>query len=289
MMKVRFTINSFQEKYPNEDACLHEIFLSRYGSLKACSSCKKTTNFYRIASKKVYSCQYCGHQISPLAGTIFHKSDTDLKKWFYAIYLFSVSKNGVSAKELERHLGVTYKTAWRIGKQIRELFSQNKEALSNLIEVDETYYGGKHKGKRGRGSENKTPVIGMVERKGEVKATVAVNTKQSTVIPLVKANVKLGSHVMTDEYLSYRNVAKHGYSHSKVNHGRKEYVKGDCHTNTIEGFWSQMKRSIDGTYHAVSPKFLQTYVNEFVYRYNHRTVAVPLFDLLLGQVVKLTR
>lgn len=148
-MKVRFTINSFHEKYPNENACLHENFLSRFGSLRSCPSCKKRTNFYRIVSKKVYSCQYCGYQISPLAGTIFHKSDTDLKKWFYAIYLFSVSKNGVSAKELERHLGVTYKTAWRIAKQIRELFSQNKETLSNLIEVDETYYGGKHKDKRG--------------------------------------------------------------------------------------------------------------------------------------------
>lgn len=203
--KSKFTIKDFNIKYPNDNACLDEIFEARYGNLEQCPACKRKTRFYRIQSKKVYSCQFCGHQISPLAGTIFHKSPTSLRDWFFAIYLFSTSRNGVSAMELQRQIGCTYKTAWRITKHIRKVFAVNTDVPSNIIEVNETYNGGAHKGK---GSENKTPVIGMVERKGHVKARVTANTKQSRVIPLVTANVKLGSSIMTDEYLSYKSVSK---------------------------------------------------------------------------------
>lgn len=171
--------------------------------------------------------------------------------------------------------------------QIRKLFCENMNVLSNIVEVDETYCGGRKAGKRGRGSENKTPVVGLVERHGKVTASVTGDTKQKTVLPMVKTHVEMGSRVMTDEYKSYRNIDKIGYTHETVNHGREEYVNGEAHTNTIEGFWSQMKRSIDGTYHAVSPKFLQHYVDEFVYRYNNRTARISIFHLLLGQVLKL--
>lgn len=282
----KFTIQDFNTKYPNDQACLDEIFQARYGDLDVCPSCKQTTKFHARTNKKAYACQYCGYLISPLAGTIFHKSSTSLYNWFFALYLFSTSRNGVSAMELQRQLGCTYKTAWRIAKQIRLLFTKHKKELSKIIEIDETYVGGKHRGKPGRGSENKTPVIGLVERQGKVKAEVTADTKSTTVMPIVKANVKVGAKVMTDEYSSYSKIGKNGYIHRKVNHGRKEYVKGEVYTNTIEGFWSQMKRSIDGTYHAVSPKFLQSYVNEFVWRYNHRSSM--MFSLLLGEVVKLT-
>lgn len=288
-MKVKFTIKDFNTKYPDDNACLAELWEARYGNVTACPSCKKDTKFHKRTDKKAYACQYCGHLISPLADTIFHKSATSLKNWFYAIYLFSVSKNGVSAKELERQLGVTYKTAWRIAFQIRLLFEQNKDLLKNIIEVDETYHGGRHKGTRGRGSENKIPVIGMVERRGEVKAHVATNTKRSTVLPLMRRNIALGTRVMTDEYLTYRTVAQHGYSHETVNHGRKEYVRNEAHTNTIEGFWSQMKRSIGGTYHCVSPKYLQQYVNEFVWRYNQRFSLSPVFGLMVAKASQTSR
>ncbi len=192
--------------------------------------------------------------------------------------------------ELQRQIGCTYKCAWRIAKQIRELFEQNKEVLSKIVELDETYVGGKGKNnKRGRGSENKTPVFGMVERKGMVKAKVTVDTKRKTVMPIIREHVKIGTKVMTDEYLPYQSLTKEGYKHDTIAHGAKEYVRGNVHVNTLEGFWSQMKRAIDGTYHAVSPKYLQQYVNEFVYRYNYRASSLPIFDLMISQVSMLSR
>jgi transposase-like protein len=288
-MKVKFTINKFNEKYPDDTACLDEIFKSRYGKMTSCPSCNKKTNFYKIISKKVYSCQFCGYQISPLAGTIFHKSSTSLKNWFYAIYKFSTAKNGVSAKELERELGVTYKTAWRMASQIRKLFADNIGELSGVVEVDEYYHGGVKKGQRGKNLSNKKSIVGMAERQGRVLVKVVEDTTKHTVWPLIVNNIKQGSHVMTDNAPLYNKVTKLGYDHSIINHSLKKYVFGDIYTNTIEGFWSQLKRSVNGTYHAVSPKFLQTYVNEFSFRYSNRFSSISMFDLLLGQVLKLSK
>jgi len=286
-MKSKFTIQDFNSKYNSEDVCLDRIFQLCYGNLKKCPKCKKETNFYKRTDKKAYSCQWCGHLLSPLAGTIFHKSETPLKNWFYIIYLFSVSKNGVSGKEIERQLGCTYKTAWRMAKQIRQVFLENKEVLKGIVELDETYVGGKGgNNKRGRGSENKTPVFGMVERKGNIKATVTVDTKRKTVMPIIRKHVVIGTEVMTDEYLPYRSLPGEGYNHQTVSHGAREYVRGNIHVNTLEGFWSQLKRSINGTYHAVSPKYLQSYVNEFSFRYNYRFSSEILFDLILLQGAK---
>ncbi len=273
----KFTIKSFNTKYPNDDACLAEIFKNRYGSLTKCPACKKETRFYKIAGRKCYSCQYCGHQLHPLAGTIFHKSDTSLKSWFYAIFLFSNSRNGVSAKELERALGVTYKTAWRMAKQIRKLFSESSKELSNVVEADETYIGGYAKGQPGKGGDNKTAVVGIVERKGKIVAKAVRNVKFSSVMPLIRKNVKLGSTIMTDEYNVYHPLTKIGYDHQSVKHSLKEYVRGKVRTNTIEGFWGQVKRSIKGTYHAVSPKHLQSYLDEFSYRFDLRNLQASLF------------
>ena len=285
-MKDKFTIKEFNKIYPDDTACLNEIFKNRYSHLKSCPNCNKKTNFYLVKNRKCYACQYCGYQISPLADTIFHKSSTSLKNWFYSIYLFSVSKNGVSAKELERQLGVTYKCAWRIAKQIRHLFKQNKELLSDIIEIDETYIGGKHSGKRCRGSENKTAVMGLVQRKGNLKAQVVSNTNSNTVRSIIKDNVELGVNIVTDEYRSYNIVRKMGFNHQTVNHVKEQWANGIIHVNTLEGFWSQLKRSINGTYHCVSPKYLQSYVDEFVYRYNHRHVLDSSFSLILSEVVK---
>ncbi len=285
-MTSKYTIKDFNKMYPDDEACLNEIFNNRYGHLKSCPSCKKKTNFYKAKNRKVYACQYCGYQISPLADTIFHKSSTSLRDWFYSIYLFSVSKNGVSAKELERQLGVTYKTAWRIAKHIRQLFVQNKDLLSDTIEIDETYIGGKHKGKRGRGSENKTAVMGLVQRKGNFKAKVVPNTNSYTVQSMMRDNVELGADIVTDEYRSYNVVRKMGFNHQTVCHVKEQWANGTIHVNTLEGFWSQLKRSINGTYHCVSPKYLQFYVDEFVYRYNQRLSSFPIFLKLVLSVGK---
>ena len=275
------TIKEFHERYPNDDACLTEIFQNRYGSLSICPVCHKETKFYKVAIRKCYECQYCGHQLHPLAGTIFHKSDTPLKNWFYAIFLFANSKNGVAAKELQRQLGVTYKCAWRMAKQIRLLFKPPKGKLSNTVEIDETYVGGKAHGKRGRGAESKTPVVGMVQRGGKIFAQVVGNTKSATITPLVRQNIKIGSMLMTDEYRPYDRLDKYGYKHEEINYGDKEYVRGNVHTNTIEGFWSQLKRSINGTHHGVSPKYLQHYVDEFAYRYDLRHYPDSLFSPMI--------
>ena len=275
---MKYTIKDFQKEFPNDDVCLDYLFTQRFGHLA------DFNKYYRVKKRKCYAHSETGEQIHPLADTIFHKSSTKLTLWFYAIFLFSQSKNGISAKELERHLGVTYKTAWRMAKQIRELMQQEPSMFGGTVEADETYVGGKGKNnKRGRGVENKTPVFGVVEREGSVSAKAVKNCKASTVMPLIRENVEIGTNLMTDEFRSYGKAGLE-YNHQTVNHGTKEYVHGDVHTNTIEGFWSQLKRSIDGTFHSVSPKYLQAYVNEFAFRYNHRNSSVHVFDLLLGNV-----
>lgn len=283
-MSDTFTIRDFENRYPNDDACLTEVFNNRYHS-NECPECHKITHFYRIKDRKCYACQFCGHQLHPLSNTIFHKSETPLKMWFYSIFLFAKSKNGVSAKELERQLGVTYKTAWRIAKQIRLLMSQIDKQLDGNIEIDETYIGGVRHGKRGRGAEGKTPVLGIMKRKGEVKAIVIENIKAKTVTPIILSAIKKDSIISTDEGTNYNKLAQHGFTHGRVKHCADEYVNGIHHTNTIEGFWSQLKRSIHGTYHAVSRKHLQSYVDEFAFRYSRRDVQT-LFLEMIGLVVK---
>lgn len=279
---MRYTFAQFKEEYPNDDACLESVFENRYGDLKFCPKCGAETKFYRVKKRQCYACMHCGHQLYPLADTIFRKSRTSLWNWFYAIYLFSVAKNGVSAKELERHLGVTYKTAWRMCKQIRLLMEQDKEQLDGDVEVDETYIGGK--GKMKQKMQNKSVLFGGVERYGMVKAVKIKSAKTKDLLPVVLSSVKPGSNVNSDEWRTYKNLAKQGYSHTTVNHKKLEYVRGECHTNTIEGFWSQLKRSLDGTYHAVSPKYLQSYVDQFVFYYNHRDV--PVAPVLLERAGK---
>ena len=293
----KFSITKFNKQYPDDNTCLHGIFLTKYSGDKECHHCHKPFRFYKVAKRKCYECSYCGYQVHPLANTIFHKSSTPLKSWFFAIYLFSVSKNGVSAKELERQLGVTYKCAYRMGKQIRKLFDENINPLENIVEMDETYYGAKesnkHKHKRtagtqGRSNKTKTPVIGVVEREGSIIAKVVEDTTRSTVKQFAKKHIKLTAMVKTDEYMSYRPLKKMGYKHDCVIHGLKQYVKGNTHTNNLEGFWSQLKRSVNGTYHSVSSKYLQTYVNEFAYRYNRRKQKDPIFYGIISKAAKLS-
>lgn len=277
---MRYTVKQFRADFPNDDVCLDTIFENRYGDVKDCPRCSVIdTTFHRVTGRKCYACAHCGYQLHPLAQTIFHKSSTSLTDWFYAIYLFSVSKNGVAAKELERHLGVTYKTAHRMARQIRSLMLQDGNMLTGVVEADETYMGGKTEQKRKY--DNKTPVLGVVQRDGDVKASVVTGANASTALPFLRASVAPTSSIITDESRIYHRL-KREYPHQFVNHSAKEYVRHRVHTNTIEGFWGQMKRSIDGTYHCVSPKYLQLYVDEFVFRYNLRDAVV--YPALLERV-----
>lgn len=279
MKTPKYTLTDLHKEFPNDDACLDFIFQKRYGHIKFCPRCAAETKFYKLNNRKIYKCKHCGFELYPLANTIFHKSETPLTKWFFAIYLFGNGKNGTSAKELERHLGVTYKCAWRIAKQIRLMMQENGDKLGGIVEADETYIGGKHR--RTGMYDNKTAVVGIVEKQkgeGRVRAFATKRADATVTIPFIKSNVTDGSTIHTDESRIYTRV-KRDFDHAFVNHGKLEYVKAGVHTNTLEGFWGQLKRSLDGTYHCVSPKYLQLYVNEFVYRYNHRHVAP--FPLLM--------
>ncbi len=176
---THYTIKDFRKEFPNDEACLDFLFKARF-TAKECPSCKKPAKFHQISKRKRYDCQWCGFSIFPVSGTIFHKSPTPLTDWFHAMFLFASSKNGVAAKEIERQIGVTYKCAWRMAKQIRLLFEQNNLFFSGVVEADETYVGGRKKGKRGRGSENKAIVFGIVKRGGKIKASVVPNVKGKT-------------------------------------------------------------------------------------------------------------
>lgn len=279
---MKYTIAQFRKDFGTDDQCLDFLFNARFGKDYACKGCKRTGTYYRVKGRKSYACSWCAKFVSPTAGTIFNKSDTPLSLWFHAMFVMSVAKNGVAATEIERHVGVSYKTALRMAHKIRSLMEQGGDMFTGTVEVDETYVGGRRHGKRGRGAAGKTAVFGISNRDtGRVYAKSVPNVRAATVMPLIKENVQIGSTVMTDEMASYKKSKQHGYDHHTVRHGAKEYVRGNVHTNSIEGFWSQLKRSIDGTHHAVSSKHLQKYLDEHVYRWNHRNDDVNLFSLLL--------
>jgi transposase-like protein len=242
--------------------------------------------FHRVKTRKVYECDYCGYQLSPTAGTILHKSATPLRYWFYATYLLASTKTGISAKQLQRELGVTYKTAWRMFTQIRKLMAEGVDPLSGHVEVDETLIGGKKTGKRGRGAEGKTIVMGMVERNGKAITRVIPDVKSTTLLPLIEKNVAKENMtvVYTDEFPSYNKVEKLGYAHRIVQHSAKQYVAGIAHVNTCEALWSTIKRGIDGVNHHVNPLYLQSYLDSYVFRYNHRSDETPMFWNLLNRL-----
>ena len=267
-------IKQFRQTFPDEDSCLDYLFNKQ--GLKG---------YYRVKGRKTYE-NSVGKQINPLKGTIFEKSSTPLTLWFYAIYLFSVSKNGVSGKELERQLGVTYKTAWRIGHQIRKAMKE-ENLFEGTVEVDETYVGGmgrRSSRRDGRGT-TKQAVFGMVERDRKLlKLKVIPNVSGSTLTREVRENVKEWSTVISDDFKSYRWI-KRSYNHHRINHSEGHYGyshKGsNINTNSIEGVWAIVKRSLKGTHIMTSKKYLPLYLQEIAFRYNHRE---NLFYRILGGI-----
>ncbi len=295
----KYTIMDFNTEFPNDDACMEFIKEQRWPDGRtACNSkdCEGAIRkHYRVTGRTAYACDHCGNHIYPLAGTIFHKSTTSLKIWFYAMYLMGSTRCGVSAKQIQRETGVTYKTAWRMFKQIRTLMSEDIQLEGSSVEMDEMYVGGKaknkHFGKRGgtgrAGAEDtKTPVFGMVERGGRVVAQVTPDAKMKTIMPIVQERVLPATVIYTDDYPIYDNLSRvgKGYVHNRIQHSQRVYVMGDVHTNTIEGFWSLVKRGIGGVYHSVSRKYLQTYLDEYAFRYNRRGSNEPMFVSILEQV-----
>jgi len=281
----KFTIARFNELFPDEDACLGFVKDMIYPDGIVCRKCGDTKH-YKLANRKAYTCNTCGTHVYPLAGTIFEKSSTPLKSWFYAMYLMASTRTGISAKQLERELGVTYKTAWRMFTQIRKLLTNEALALFGEIEIDETYVGGKRPGKRGRGAEGKTVVFGMVERGGRAFTQVTPDVKAKTLLPIIQEHIPAapGTIIYTDEMHSYGRLTSLGYAHETVQHAAKQYVSGNAHVNNVEGLWSTIKRGIDGVHHSVSPKYLQAYLDAYVWRYNHRNDTQAMYATLADQI-----
>ena len=284
----QYTLMEFMREFPDDATCLDWLWRNRYsedGKHADCPRCEATAQVFKryetTQRRQSWTCTGCGYHLHPTAGTIFHKSSTSLHLWFYAMYLMTSTRCGISAKQLERELGVTYKTAWRMAKLIRqELMADDGIPMSGPVEADETYVGGKRRGVMGRGVD-KQPVFGIAQRKGRVMAVTVPNVKRATVMPHIKQHVLPKSTVYTDEYRIYNTLPEEGYRHRRIQHVQRIYVSGDIHTNTIEGFWSLMKRGIGGVYHAVSAKHLQGYLNEYVWRYNHRHDDRSQFETLL--------
>ena len=274
-MSKPMTIQQFFTVYPDDDACLEHLFRTRYGDQVLCPKCNKTSKFYRIEAELAFSCQWCGHHIHPMVGTPFEKSHTSLQRWYYAMYLFTATRHGVSAKELQRQFGCSYKTAWRMGHEIRKYMGalDSNGPLDGNVEADETCIGGRTTGekRRGRSTEKKTVVFAMLEREsGEVVSKVVDDVSAKTLVGNIEQNVTKGSTVHTDEFRSYAQLERKGYDHRTVRHADGEYARDGSHVNTLEGYFSILKRSIKSTHIHVSRKYFQNYLCEFEFRMNLR-------------------
>jgi transposase-like protein len=296
-----YSLMEFMREFPDDSTCLDWLWRTRYaedGSHAECPSCERVRKFHKVSDRPAWDCDSCGHHLHPLAGTIFAKSSTSLHLWFFAMHLMTSTRCGISAKQLERELGVTYKTAWRMANLIRnELMTQDGEMLSGDVEVDETYVGGKPRAaalrrarasldntaKFGRNWTTKTGVYGAVQRQGQVRATVLADSSSATLGRLTAQYVLPASTLFTDEWRAYYPVGKNYAGHRRIRHQENIYVSGDVHTNTIEGFFSLVKNGIRGVYHSVSVKWLQGYLNEYAWRYNHRAQSRSQFELLLSR------
>ena len=286
MSSMRYTIKDLKADFPDDETCLQFLFDRRYGDLKTCPKCGTVgSKFYRVKTRMSFKCASCRQQIYPLVGTIFEKSTTPLTDWFHALFLFSVSKNGVSALELERQIGVSYKTAHRIEKMIRQLMMEHGKLgfLGTPVEMDEAYIKGR--GKHKNYHDNSTPVLAALEVGGEVRIQVVERANSATALPFMEKYIDPGTMLHTDESKIYKHLkVTQIYRHDSVRHIGHEFVRDGVTTNHVEGFFGQLKRSLDGTYHAVSPYYLGSYVSEFAYRYNHRRELI--FPLLMAKAVQ---
>ena len=256
---------------------------SRYGERLECSKCGKQAKYHRIKKRRAYECEYCGNQVYPTAGTPFDKTRTPLTDWFLVMFMFCASRNGVSAKEVQRTIGVTYKTAWRMCNRIRQYmgYVDGDAPLGGsgggIVEADEAFIGGRDK----QGQDDKAVVLGISERGGDVITRVIPSRRTDHVLEPMTQWIRKGTRIATDEARMYKDLPMYGYKHGTVNHSQKEWVVGDIHTNNSEAFWGSVKRGIEGTYISVSKKWLQTYLWEFEYRQNLRKQPHLMLELLL--------
>jgi len=272
--------------FTDEQSCIDHLTQLRWNG-DIVSPFDASSKVYVCKGNK-YKCKNTGKYFNVKTGTMFDNTKIKLQKWFMAIYLITLHKKGISSLQLSRDIKITQKSAWFMLQRIRACFGidNNDDKLTGEVEIDETYVGGKNKNRheskkvknsQGRSPKDKTPVVGMVQQEGKLIAKKVIDVKEGTITEIVAKNIDLNAKVYTDEYRGY-NAVRRIYDHQQVKHSAKEYVNGRVHTNTIEGFWSLLKRGIVGIYHFTSEKHLQRYVDEFVFRYNSR-------DLDEGQII----
>lgn len=291
---MKFTVKDLRDQYPTDDICLDTLWRRRYPTI-TCVKCGRVDRYTRVSARMSYSC-VCGHQVYPLAGTIFEKTSTPLTTWFYVIYVMSQTKSGVSAAYISRVTGVTYKCAWRMMHKIRELMVDNG-MLEGDVEADETFF--KAKAYRNSrlpqgvmGFEGAQVLFGATERGGRVRVKHLETASAITIKNALTEMVSPGAHLHTDGARHYVSAPKYGYTHSAYIHYTKPFEPGVLNfspkegssTQYIEGFWCQLKTGMKGVYRSVSPRYLESYANEYAFRYSHRNSAVPLFDLLIERV-----
>ena len=291
-MKLEFkTLAEYMEYFKDEKTCRDFLAATRWRNGEFCPYCNHG-QIYKFSDGKRYRCADCKRDFTVRNGTAFGDSKLPLRKWFIAIYLLGTSRKGISSYALAREIGVTQKTAWFMAHRIRAAKSQDGGMLSGTVEADETFIGGKSKNMHARrrrlvitgtGGTNKIPVLGARERGGEVRVQAVKSTDAPTLHKFVTARVTPQSTLYTDEWRGYNGLSRL-YERGIVRHGVKEYVVGDCHTNSIESFWAVLKRGYHGVYYWMSRKHLNRYLDEFAFRFNRRTkqVSEVVGDILNG-------
>ncbi len=290
------SLMEFMREFPNDAACLDRLWRDRFaadGHHALCPKCERERKFHRTKTRASYTCDSCGLHVHPQKGTIFERSSTSLHLWFYAMYLMASTRCGISAKQMEREIGVTYKQAHKMMKRIRTLMGDDGEPLKGDVEIDETSWGGKPKRPHGqprdislgpsrraaaaKGREAKPTILGMVERGGKVRVRIIPSRHGAGLSRAVTANVNPDSIIFTDDWASYKPLRRHYIDHKVINHSAGIYVEGSTHTNTIEGFFGHLKTGMRGTYKKVSPAYLQSYLDDYSWRYSAKREPGALF------------
>ena len=285
--KMESNINLMQmvERFGTEENCRAALEELRWPDGVRCPRCN-SMKISRIHERDQFDCDICRYQFSVTSGTIWHDTHLPLRMWFIAIYLTVESKKGFSANQMKRVLGVSYKTAWYLCHRIRAAMTeQDPVQLNGTVECDETFIGGKLRGRgKGRGAylQNKAIVIGVIQRGGKVRLQVIDRTDRKTLHAFIKEHTAPDTEaIITDDWKAYKGIGDHDTIHEVVNHSAKEYVRGDVHTNGIENVWSLLKRSVTGTYHKLSVKHLDAYLDELEWRFNNRDNSYLFRDTLI--------